>query len=316
MVRPRRGFLIEFVSTQRNLGMGKIRELFSGRKKFLTIPVATVLGLFFFPITIGLLLAWFVYAKVGNKKLKFAALAVIGVFALFFGGTYIAALVSPTPSKETTQVESQPTPTPEVEGQQTEVTPTPNPDRREAKVTRVIDGDTIEIEGGQRVRYIGMDTPEKDACFSNESTAKNKVLVEGKTIVLEKDVSETDRYGCLLRYVYVGDSMVNEVLVKEGYAEVYTYPPDVKYNERFLAAQKDARDKNRGLWSSCLATPTPTSGGACKYSCTSPDRDCSDFVTHAEAQTFFECCGFTATYDPMKLDSTGVGDGIACESRP
>ena len=68
--------------------MGKLKELFRGRKKFLTIPIVALLGLFFFPITIGLLLGWLVYAKVGNKKLKFVSLAVIGLLTLFFGGTY------------------------------------------------------------------------------------------------------------------------------------------------------------------------------------------------------------------------------------
>src|SRR4030042_2567140 len=79
-------------------------------------------------------------------------------------------------------------------------------------VTRVIDGDTIEIEGGQKVRYIGIDTPEKVdprpsvQCYGKEAAAKNKELVEGKRVRLEKDVSETDKYGRLLRYVFVGDT--------------------------------------------------------------------------------------------------------------
>lgn len=59
-----------------------------------------------------------------------------------------------------------------------------------------------------------------------------------------------------------------------------------------------------------------TTGSACKYSCTGSDKDCSDFSSHKEAQAFFNCCGFTATNDPMKLDSIGKGDGIACESLP
>ena len=66
---------------------------------------------------------------------------------------------------------------------------------------------------------------------------------------LEKDVSETDRYGRLLRYVYVDDAMVNAVLVQEGYAQVSTYPPDVRYVDDFLALQRDAMDVGRGLWS-------------------------------------------------------------------
>lgn len=121
-------------------------------------------------------------------------------------------------------------------------------------VTKVIDGDTIEINmNGQnyKVRYIGMDTPEtvKSAdCFGSEATLRNKQLVEGQKVRLVKDVSETDKYGRLLRYVYVGDIFVNMVLVNEGYAKSATYPPDVKYYKNFLEAEKIAREEKVGLW--------------------------------------------------------------------
>jgi micrococcal nuclease len=136
-----------------------------------------------------------------------------------------------------------------------------------ATVSTVIDGDTIEVNlEGQlyTVRYIGVDTPEtkhpqKDVqCFGPEATQRNLGLVEGQTVLLEKDVSETDRYGRLLRYVWLPDSrMVNEVLVAEGYAQVTTYPPDVRYTDRFRDAQRQAREANKGLWGKCTA-PTPT----------------------------------------------------------
>jgi micrococcal nuclease len=125
------------------------------------------------------------------------------------------------------------------------------------KVVKVIDGDTIELENGQKVRYIGIDTPElvhpskPVECFAKEAQEKNKELVLGKEVWLEKDISETDKYGRLLRYVWVNDVLVNEVLVQEGYAQVSTYPPDVKYQERFLEAQRKAREENKGLWNSC-----------------------------------------------------------------
>ncbi|NMB92520.1 MAG: thermonuclease family protein [Parcubacteria group bacterium] len=124
-------------------------------------------------------------------------------------------------------------------------------------VTRVIDGDTIEIEGGQKVRYIGIDTPETVdprkpvQCFGVEASKKNKELVEGKRVRLEKDVSETDKYGRLLRYVYADDIFVNDYLVRQGYAYASTFPPDVKYQDKFVEAQKEARENNRGLWSAC-----------------------------------------------------------------
>ena len=130
-------------------------------------------------------------------------------------------------------------------------------DDETAFVTRVIDGDTIEIEGGAHVRYIGMDAPETVdprtpvQCFGAEASAKNKEFVEGKYVRLEKDVSETDHYGRLLRYVFVGDTMINLLLVKEGYATAATFPPDVKYYQRFLDAEREAREQQRGLWNAC-----------------------------------------------------------------
>ena len=312
--------------------MEKVKELFKGKKKFLTIPVAGLLGLFFLPITILLLIGWLIYTKVGNKKLKFAGLGIVGLFILFFGSAYVSAIVSPTPPKQEAKVESAQTET------QLSPTPTQKPENL-VKITRVIDGDTVELEDGKRLRLIGIDTPEKGDCYSQEATNKTKELLEGQEISLEKDVSETDRYGRLLRYIWKGETLINEQLVKEGYASSYSYPPDIKYQDRIIAAQKEARDGSKGLWSACnsqtntkttqpASTPSvntsvktnntqSSSGGACKYSCTSPDRDCSDFSTHAEAQTFFNCCGFAASYDPMRLDkATGQGNGLACESLP
>jgi micrococcal nuclease len=76
---------------------------------------------------------------------------------------------------------------------------------------------------------------------------------------LEKDISETDKYGRLLRYVYVGDLFVNAELVKLGYAQVATYPPDVKYQEYFLTLQREAEEAGRGLWATTTPAPsTPT----------------------------------------------------------
>lgn len=125
-------------------------------------------------------------------------------------------------------------------------------------VTRVIDGDTIEINSGIKVRYIGINTPETvDSrtgvkCFGREASAFNRNLVEGKEVVLERDVSDKDKYGRLLRYVYLGEVMINEKLVREGYAQVSTYPPDVKYKDRFIEAQKEAKREQLGLWKKCV----------------------------------------------------------------
>jgi micrococcal nuclease len=121
-----------------------------------------------------------------------------------------------------------------------------------ARVTYVVDGDTIEValDGRTyRLRYIGMDTPERDERFYRESTNRNRQLVGGQTVYLEKDVSETDRYGRLLRYVYLADGrMVNELLVHEGLAQAATFPPDVRHADRFRAAQRAAQRAERGMW--------------------------------------------------------------------
>jgi len=127
-------------------------------------------------------------------------------------------------------------------------------------VAKAIDGDTIELENGQKVRYIGIDTPEtvdprhSVQCYGREAANKNKELVEGKKVKLEKDVSETDRYGRLLRYVYVGKIFVNEYLVREGFAKASSYPPNIKYQEKFQEAESSARTNKKGFWSSCSVT--------------------------------------------------------------
>jgi micrococcal nuclease len=136
------------------------------------------------------------------------------------------------------------------------ITPSATPSSVLVKVIRVVDGDTIEIETGEKLRYIGVNTPESVdprrpvQCYGKEASVKNKELVEGKMVRLEKDVSNTDKYGRLLRYVWIRDTMINEQLVREGYAQVDTFPPDVKYKARFVAAEQLAQQENKGLWGS------------------------------------------------------------------
>ena len=118
-----------------------------------------------------------------------------------------------------------------------------------AIVTRVIDGDTIEIEGGYHVRYIGIDAPERDEPYYWEALEANRNLVEGKRVWLEKDVEDRDRYDRLLRYVWVDNTMVNAELVRLGYAYSYAYPPNLKYQTYLLQMEKEAREHKRGFWS-------------------------------------------------------------------
>jgi len=115
-----------------------------------------------------------------------------------------------------------------------------------AKVLRVIDGDTIELTDKRRVRYIGMNAPEMTdkraevLCYAQMAKVENKKLVEGKTIEMEKDISNKDKYDRLLRYIWVDGQMINLVLVQNGFAKTATYPPDVKYKDLFLTAEKTA----------------------------------------------------------------------------
>lgn len=131
------------------------------------------------------------------------------------------------------------------------------------RVGRVIDGDTIRLTDGRTVRYIGIDAPEtvdpkrSVQCFGKEASAEDRRLVEGKEVRIVKDVSETDRYGRLLRYVYEGDTFVNEALVRGGFARAEAYPPDVRYRDLFGEAEHDAKTNHRGLWADGACAPAP-----------------------------------------------------------
>ena len=127
----------------------------------------------------------------------------------------------------------------------------------EGVVVRVVDGDTIHVRLGdriERVRYIGVDTPEMRHPGRGvepggpDAQAVNRRLVGGKRVRLELDVQERDRHGRLLAYVWVGDVMVNAELVHLGYAQVITVPPNVRHQSLLLARERDARQNGRGLW--------------------------------------------------------------------
>jgi micrococcal nuclease len=197
----------------------------------------------------------------------------------------------------------------------------------------VVDGDTIrvEVEGMEyALRYIGIDTPETVhpsqpvEWMGKEASDANERLVSGRTVVLERDVSETDHYGRLLRYVWLHDAngwlLINGELVRLGFAQVYTYPPDVKYDQLFLVLQRSAREGAVGLWgeppeeSAPPPEPTPTPGGGTGGQCdpaypsvciapSPPDLDCGDVPFDNFA---------VLPPDPHRFD--GDGDGVGCES--
>lgn len=127
----------------------------------------------------------------------------------------------------------------------------------EGTVVRVVDGDTIHVRIGERiekVRYIGVNTPEVhhpskgEEPGGREAAEVNRGLVSAKRVWLELDVQQRDRYGRLLAYVWVGDLMINAELVRRGYAQVMTVPPNVRHQDLFLTLQRDARQAGRGLW--------------------------------------------------------------------
>jgi len=203
-------------------------------------------------------------------------------------------------------------------------------------VTRVVDGDTVDIspsvEGFARVRLIGVDTPETHfgtQPYGAEASEFAKRHLEGKDVVLELDVQKRDPYGRLLAYVHLPDGrMFNEVLVEEGYAQVATFPPNVRHVDRFREAQRDVRGDERGLWGlseeelcqqtdrgngiggSCSRSGVkkqPSSGSGEAKSNGDIDLDCADFATQKEAQKVLE----QDPSDPNYLD--GDDDGVACE---
>ncbi|MGD2178230.1 MAG: thermonuclease family protein [Anaerolineae bacterium] len=154
---------------------------------------------------------------------------------------------SHTPNPTWTPTQSA-TPTPEF---------TPTLQRTEATVVEVVDGDTIRVRIAGEVhplRYIGIDTPELDEPMGAECCSANERLVGDKTVYLEKDVSETDQYGRLLRYVYLANGVfVNAELVRRGYARPVAYRPDVSRQELLADREQQAGAAQVGIWA-----PTPT----------------------------------------------------------
>ncbi len=136
-------------------------------------------------------------------------------------------------------------------------------------------------------------------------------LVEGEEIILVQDVSETDRYGRLLRYVYLPDgTFVNAELISQGYGRVVTFPPDVAQTELFTDLQREARENQRGLWGQSEMQALPPGCDTCSKN----SYDCKDFDTQAAAQSCYDSCLEITGEDIHHLD--GGGDGIVCESLP
>ena len=180
----------------------------------------------------------------------------------------ILAGCSPVPDAPTKAVGTMAAATPSSEATPEPRTLAPVGRIETARVVRIVDGDTIIIDrgrGNERLRYIGIDTPETVKpdtpvqWMGPEASVANKALVSGREVVLERDVSEVDQYDRLLRYVWLHDgdawTFVNLELVRRGFAQVSTFPPDVRWTDLFLVAQREARDAGVGLWG---PTPEPS----------------------------------------------------------
>jgi len=163
------------------------------------------------------------------------------------------------------------------------------------------------------VRYIGIDTPETVhpslpvEPLGKEAMVKNAELVADKMVMLEKDVSETDQYGRLLRYVWVGEVLVNAELVRLGYAQVSTYPPDVRYQDLLLSLQREARAEERGLWG-LHPTPMATDTLAAPKGPTAPAAAMPVTATSGRIRVAPDCSKFDATGN----DHQNLNDEYVC----
>lgn len=205
-------------------------------------------------------------------RFKWFIIAGCSLIFIILIGIMISVLLIPktSPESEIVAVPSNPTYTPE---KKTIVAPTKHslptstiqptesefPARQIAYVERVVDGDSIEVMLDGKLtslRYIGLDAPEIGMPHSLEAADFNRNLVEGQIVELEQDTSNTDKYGRLLRYVYLQDgTMVNTELVRLGFALAIAYPPNIKYQDLINSSEAEAKQGGMGLW----APPTPTS---------------------------------------------------------
>ncbi len=208
------------------------------------------------------------------------------------------------------------------------------------QVIKVVDGDTITIDlngKAETIRLIGINTPETVdprkpvECFGVEASNKAKELLTNKRVYIEMDPTqgERDKYSRLLAYVYREDGFFfNKSMILSGYAYEYTYNIPYKYQSEFKEVQRNAEINQRGLWAPGVceekeatptqqSTPTPTptqpTQSTSGYSCSANTYNCTDFSTHAEAQSVYEMCG-GINNDIHRLDQDK--DGEACESLP
>jgi micrococcal nuclease len=194
--------------------------------------------------------------------------------------------------------------------------------RPTAVVTRVVDGDTVELDNGKTVRLIGIDTPEVHGgieCGGAQASAYMERVATGRAVSVHTDPTQDtyDRYGRLLAYLDAGGKDLGEAVLRAGWARVYVYDQPFQRLGAYRQAGWTARGGDRGIWSTCsgskpgsapssspparASSPAPASAPS-----SGPDKNCSDFAGHSEAQDYL------LPGDPHGLD--GDGDGVACDS--
>jgi len=228
----------------------------------------------------------------------------------------------------------------EMNGETTLDFSTQESNKKTATVSRVVDGDTIEVEMDGKtedVRLLLVDTPETKhpskpvQPYGPEASEFAKNVLSGKEVTLEFDGSKRDKYDRLLAYVWVDGKNFNKMLLEEGLARLaYVYEPPYTHYDAFVKAQTKAVNENRNIWSIdgyvqddgfngdvTQETDTKEEDTSGEYNGDydpfGDDRNCGDFDTHDEAQAFFEAAGGPDS-DPHRLD--GDGNGVACESLP
>lgn len=311
---------------------------------FFSLFLIALLGVSFITLIYPPLTNWLLQ-KVDPKWVVTRKMAFFSGFLCFFSLIIsLGATAQFTPS--TQQPKSAPVKPEVVEKQQSKPKPDPY---QTGTVTKVIDGDTIEVNLNgklEKVRMLLIDTPETvhprrpAQPYGKEASDFTQKLLLNKEVKLEKDQEDKDKYGRLLRYIYVEDQSVQELLLTEGLARVAVYPPNTKYEQKYRELQDQAKAKKIGIWSingyvkddgfdppekketvqktnqskpqtSRPSNPQSRSQPRSTSTYTGGDKDCKDFATQREAQRFFES---QRPGDPHGLDRDG--DGIACESLP
>ncbi|WP_235988916.1 thermonuclease family protein [Aquibacillus kalidii] len=304
-----------------------------------------------------------------NKSKMPTLIALIGVFILFSGCSAQATNEdNPADMEETTIPAEQSDETKSSEGEtdtleentekqsledtsssatevESDVTSEMNSNLVEATVTRIVDGDTIEVSiNGKEdvIRLLLVDTPETKhpslpvQDFGPEASQFAKDTLTGKNVQIEKDGPERDKYDRLLAYLWVDGKMFNQLLLEEGLARLaYVYDPPYTHYEAYMKAQNRAKDAGKGIWridgyvteegfnqpepvAKTEPEPTPdaeteqNNSSSLNYDPNGIDRNCGDFDTQQEAQDFYEAAG-GPTQDPHRLDGND-NDGLVCES--